>query len=68
MTTDWFNEYLKEQQKVESLNREIEKLRDEVKRYKPVLLQIINHFPEEGDVEDYWYCRAREALLMKDGE
>jgi len=47
---------------------EIVRLREEVKRYKPVLLQIVRDYPEEGDVDDYWYWRAREALQMKEGE
>jgi len=53
---------------IEKLREERSRLRDEVKRYKPVLLQIISDYPEEGDVEDYWYWRAREALQMRDDE
>ena len=53
---------------IELLRKERDGLREEVKRYKPVLLDIVHQYPEEDDVEEYWYWRAREALQMKDGE
>jgi len=50
------------------LLKEIKRLQEEVKRYKPVLLDIVHQYPEGGDKEDYWAWRSREALQMKEGE